>query len=242
MLDANARGTLQAEELLGKSKCQLLPFFDQTHSMEGIEPLPAEGELECLELARPQPITGELESKLRGRPQPIAGELESVERPQPIAGVLASLTGRPQPIAGVLESELRGQTHPIAGELESGERPQPIAGVLAVEFTWSPKQSANNENETQNEERLSSGNNGEVQCQDTNDGRDNSQVWAPRRLKSLRINLLPSFGKAAASNDNNQPETEATDNSQQNSLRNELLEENEEESKEDKEESKEGKD
>lgn len=110
-----------------------------------------------------------------------------------------------------------------------------------VEFTWSPKQSANNENETQNEERLNIGDNEEVQCQDTNDGRDNSQVWVSRRLKPLRMNLLPSF-EAAASNGNNQPETEATDNSQQNSLRNELLEQNEEESKEDKEESKEGKD
>ena len=90
-----------------------------------------------------------------------------------------------------------------------------------VEFTWSPKQSANNENETQNEERLNSGDNEEVQCQDTNDGRDNSQVWVSRRLKTLKINLLPSF-EAAASNYNNQPETEATDNSQQNSLRNEL--------------------
>jgi hypothetical protein len=48
--------------------------------------------------------------------------------------------------------------------------------------------------------------------------------------------------KFAASSDNNQPETEATDNSQQNILRNELLEENKEESKEGKEESKEGKD
>jgi len=64
MLDANARGSLQAEELLGKSECQLLPCFDQTHSMEGIGLLPAESDFECVELARPQlthPIAGKLE-------------------------------------------------------------------------------------------------------------------------------------------------------------------------------------
>ena len=116
-----------------------------------------------------------------------------------------------------------------------------VVSSSELEFTWSPKKRASNENETQNEVRMNSGDNEEVQCQDTNDGRDNSQVWVPRRLKTLRKNLLPSF-EAAASNANNQPETEATDNSQQNILRNELLEENEEESKEDKEESKEGKD
>jgi hypothetical protein len=99
-VDANARGTLQAEELLGKSKCHLLPCFDQTHPMEGIKLLSAESDLECLELARPQPIAGVLESKLRGRTHPIAGELESSEQPQPIVGVLVSLIGKTNPITG----------------------------------------------------------------------------------------------------------------------------------------------
>ena len=104
MLNASARGTLQAEELLGKSKCQLLPCFDQTHSMEGIELLPAESDFECPELDRPRPTL------------PIVGDLESSEQPQPVAGALASLIG---------------QTNPTAGDLESSEQPQPIAGVLA---------------------------------------------------------------------------------------------------------------
>ena len=70
---------------MGKSKCQLLPFIDQTHSMEGIEPLPDEGELECLELARPQPaITSELESELRGRPQPLLANLSLVSGLSPL--------------------------------------------------------------------------------------------------------------------------------------------------------------
>jgi hypothetical protein len=67
-LDANARGTLQAEKLLGKSKCHLLPCFDQTHPMEGIELLSAESDL----LARPQPT------------HPTAGELSLASSLSPL--------------------------------------------------------------------------------------------------------------------------------------------------------------
>jgi hypothetical protein len=67
----------------------------------------------------------------------------------------------------------------------------------SIGFSWNitqrGNQSANIENETQNEERLNSGDNEEVQCQDTNDGRDGSQVWISKSLKPLRDNLLLKF-------------------------------------------------
>ena len=95
MLDANARGTLQAEELLGKSECKLLPCFDRTHSMEGIELLPAAGsEFECLRLAHPQPT------------HPMAGELPIAGR-IPIAGQI--------PIAG----EIKGKESPSHSSVSS---------------------------------------------------------------------------------------------------------------------------
>ena len=126
MMDATAKGTLHAEELLGESTCKHLSFIHQTNPMEGIEPTITAGKFSCSE--QPHPIVGAFESSKFAQPipgvrHPLAGQYHP-----PIAGAFES-SKFAQPIPGV-HHPLAGQDHPpIAGTFESSKFAQPIPGV-----------------------------------------------------------------------------------------------------------------